>query len=115
MPGRDSRCDRCEIGGAWADDRTTRKVQLNDVHVFMMVRGGGYSEDNAALICNRCMPFFYDVRNSFKMKAHYASWLSRHHKMVDVRNELLASSKVKRVGSEVEQVDDDEFNRLLGR
>jgi hypothetical protein len=110
-PEREAICDRCESAGDWADDRTTKHLLMNSVHVLVMVRGGGMTSENAALICTKCMPMFFAVRNSLKMRAHYFGWLARHQKTLDLRNEQLAKPKEKRV---IEEIDDDELERLLG-
>tara|TARA_R110000824_G_scaffold83438_4_gene208938 strand:+ start:1653 stop:2135 length:483 start_codon:yes stop_codon:yes gene_type:complete len=106
-PEREPMCDRCECPGEWT---TPKREMQNSVQIFIMVRGGGMTLDNAALICSRCQPFFYAQRNGFKMKAHYAKWLKRHHDQIDARNELLARPIVKQA---IEQIDDAEFERLL--
>ena len=112
-PMREPICDRCMTPGPWANDRNG-SVQ-NAVQILSMVRGAGMIIENAALVCNRCSADFYAMRKAFKMKAHYALWIARHHKLISTRDELLSTKTTKRSTSEPEQIDDEEFQRLLDR
>lgn len=97
-------CDRCDMQAqAWGE--------LYIEYAVKGKRGSDQALANHACLCEQCRIEFQAVRHGFKLVMHYKNWVARQREELEAYSQLL--SQRDRAASQVELVDDDEFERLM--